>query len=221
MTRIPNGLCRCVVIVVGMSLCLGCATDYENGGSLQSVQNPAMLTQQGQFTKAVIVSGLHDSTLFDKAMSVQETQRAPNKQPELKRSPLPVHLPPESGQTLTHDEKRHSELGRSFFVRGNYKASAAAYREALRQNENDVESYVGLGSALRMQRQESAAIQAYEHALQLEPDSTAALVHLGSMYAHAQSEHYDIEKARRLFLRASQHGDPFAKIALQGLNARS
>ncbi|GJL64367.1 MAG: hypothetical protein NPIRA04_30210 [Nitrospirales bacterium] len=221
MKRTTNWLSRCAVIVVGMSICQGCATDYENSGSPQSLQNPATLTQQGQFTKAAILRGLHDSSLFDVKESVRETGMETQNLPVSKPSPLPVRLSPETGQSILHDEKWHRELGRSFFVRGNYEASAAAYRQALRQNQDVAEAYVGLGSALRMQGQISEAINAYEQALQVEPDSTAALVHLGSMYADAQTEHQDIERAKDLFRHASQQGDPFAKIALQELDTRS
>lgn len=221
MKRTTNWLSRCAIIVVGMSICQGCATDYENGGSLQSVKNPATLAQQGQFTKAAILRGLHDSSLFNVKESVREIRMETQNLPVSKPSPLPVRLSPEPGPTSIHDEKWHRELGRSFFVRGNYEAAAAAYRQALRQNQDAAEAYVGLGSALRMQGQVSEAINAYEHALQVEPNSTAALVHLGYMYADAQTEHQNTEKAKDLFRRASQQGDPFAKIALQGLDSRS
>jgi len=202
---------------------LGCATAYESGVNSQSVQTPATLTQQGQFTKAAILSGMHDSFMF--AMDMNEPARGTpvvtNSQSVPKLSPLPVHLSPEPSKRNTHDAKWYIESGRSFFVRGNYEASAAAYREALRQNQNIAEAYVGLGSALRMQKQVPDAIKAYEQALHLEPNSTAALVHLGYTYADVQSEHQNIEKAKDFFRRASQHGDPFAKIALQGLDTRS
>ncbi len=197
---------------------VGCAANYEKS---VSPHTPATLKQQSQFTQAAILSGLHDSSLFDVITPAHDMQIETPSQRVATVSPLPVHLPEKPAQGISHDEKWHQELGRSFFVRGNYDAAAAAYREALRQKPDVAEAYVGLGSALRMQNEVPAAIEAYEQALHLEPDFTAALVHLGSIYAEAQTDYQDIERAKELFRRASIHGDPFAEIALQELRTRS
>ncbi|GJL54782.1 MAG: hypothetical protein NPIRA02_19140 [Nitrospirales bacterium] len=218
-----NCLSRHAVILAGLFMSVGCATNYENSVSSQSFQTPETLTQQSQFTKAAILRGLHDASLFDTHQTTPDSHVETRSLSVSTVSPMPVHLSEQSSQSTIQDhaEKWHQELGLSFFVRGNYEAAAAAYREALRQQPDVAETYVGLGSALRMQNKVPAAIEAYEHALHLEPDSTAALVHLGSIYAEAQTEHQDIEKAKELFQRASKNGDPFAEIALQELRSRS
>ena len=217
---------------------LGCSTGFEKDTINHHAENVASLAQQGQFTEAMILSSLYDSSSFNmrgpelaagkgpedasaltdntQALTVKKTEKHPV--PQL--SPLQVHLPPEHGQITDLDEKQHAEIGWSLLVGGNYEGAVAAYREALRQNGDFAEAYVGLGSALRMQNNVSAAIEAYEQALHLQPDYPAALVHLGSIYADGAAEHRDVEKAKQLYARASQQGDPFATMALQELNTR-
>ncbi len=214
----------------------GCTMGQETRAT-DHAQHMVALEQQGQFTKAVILQSLHDSTSFnlgtperDVAMSQNDGMTLPGEgQAETGHesgkhvgppSPLLVHLTPDRGPKTGLDEKWHSELGWSLLVDGNYEGAVAAYREALRQNQDSAEAYVGLGSALKMQNEASAAIEAYEQALHLQPDNPAALVHLGAIYADGAPEHRNVEKAKQLYSRASQQGDPFATMALRDLNTR-
>ena len=199
----------------------------------------ASLSQRGQFTKATILKNIHDSAALDiggsevvgfshrgddsiqpaeNRLSAADTQL--QKQEKDQPSALLVSLPPRKNLGKVIGEKGHRELGWSFLITGNYEGAAAAYRQAIRKNQDSAEAYLGLGSALKMQKDLPGAIDAYEQALQLKPDYTAALVHLGSIYAEGGSEHQDIQQAKRLLSRAMLQGDPFAKIALKDLKAR-
>ncbi len=198
----------------------------------------ASLSHKGQFTEVAILKNLHDSS-FDVSGSgmdsvlpqqdkrdaipheknVQAVHTPPSHEEVIPQdSPLLVHLPSGPSKIEGQDEQWHKDLGWSLLIEGNYEGAAAAYREALRQNQDSAEAYLGLGSSLRMQHHIPAAIEAYEHAIQLQPDYTAALVHLGSIYAEGGPEHQDIDRAKQMYARASEQGDPFAKIALKDLN---
>ncbi len=225
-------------ILMGMALSVGCSTGKNS--NTQQVQTVASLAQQGHFTKAALLGSLQDSTYtsdtmreevvvpasstesesriedhqeIEKVLQIESTQEA---QP----SPLLVHLPLESSTETALDDKWHIKLGWSLLIDGNYSGAAAAYREAIRHDRDSAEAYLGLGSSLKMQNHIPAAIEAYQHVLRLQPDYTAALVHLGSIYADGDPEHRNVVEAKQLYARASQQGDPFAKMALQELKAR-
>ena len=93
-------------------------------------------------------------------------------------------------------------------VNGNHDGAVAAYREAIRQNDSLAEAYLGFGILLKMQGKVDEAVKAYKKALTLNPKYAAALVHLGYAYADGQNNPQNLEKAKRLFYRASKQGDP-------------
>ena len=231
-------LCGDVFLLAGLAISLGCSTGFERSKSDHAVQTYTSLSKQGKFTKAAILLSMHDSVSLEMKgptrISLTNSEREPlleakeEGNPALKAkrltsssvSSLQAYLPPEHAQKSNLDEKWHTELGWSLLIDGKYEGAVAAYREALRQNREVAEAYLGLGISLRMQNQTPAAIEAYQHALKLNPDYAAALVHLGYIYADGEPEYRDVEKAKHLFYKASQHGDPFAMIALRELKTR-
>ena len=233
-----NKLSRYVFLLVGFAISLGCSTGFENIKSDHAAQTYTSLSQQGQFTKAAILSSMYDSASLQMKGPMRTSLMDSEKKPpsEVKEevnsalkaeqlpspivSPLQAYLPSDHAQKTNLDEKWHTELGWSLLIDGKYEGAVAAYREALRQNREIAEAYLGLGISLRMQNQTPAAIEAYQHALQLKPDYAAALVHLGYIYADGEPEHRNVEKAKHLFHQASQQGDPFAMIALRELKTR-
>ena len=112
-------------------------------------------------------------------------------------------------------------MGWVFLLNGRPQAALAAYREALRHHPNSADAYVGLGITLKSLGNVEQAKQAIQQALELNPDLSSALVHLGYLYADGLVGRSDPETARRLFDQASQLGDPFASIALLDLQSRS
>lgn len=216
----------CVSIIIGFSLVLGCSASPKADVMHSSLQMDQQSARHGQFTGVAIHDSLRDATIFQTAKRIQQPLThvtplalvAPPLPLNAQLPETPVHVP-EPGESLNqdHDERWHTELGWSLLVGGNSQGAIASYRQAIRQNPTFVEAYVGLGSALRMQNKVTEAIEAYEQALELQPDNPSALVHLGSLYADGEPAHRNIEKAKRLYARASKQGDPFAKIALTGL----
>ncbi len=225
-------------ILIGLALSAGCSTGKNSNNHHD--QTVASLTQQGHFTKAALLDSLQNSAYTSDTKregviaptSSTESEPRIEDQQEIEKvlqlesteeahpSPLLVHLPPESSSETTLDEKWHIKLGWSLLIDGNYAGAAAAYREAIRHDRDSAEAYLGLGSSLKMQNHIPAAIEAYQHVLRLQPDYTAALVHLGSIYADGDPEHRNVAEAKQLYARASQQGDPFAKMALKELKAR-
>ena len=120
-----------------------------------------------------------------------------------------------------NDAEGHVDMGWKFLLNGRPQAAMAAYREALRHYPNSATTYVGMGIALKSLGDVEQAKQAIQHALELNPHLSSALVHLGYLYADGYVGPSDHKTARRLFDQASQLGDPFASIALLDLKSRS
>lgn len=232
------------LLVSGLAAQSGCSTGTEGSSFRHSeaitrasanhwVEHRSSLLQKGKFTEAAVLTGLHDSTnwdLPDEEVQITEQQHLPpNEQlnPEKKERASEEALTiPSNGvdanyvQKTTLDGKWHARLGWSLMVSGNHKAAAAAYREALRQNDTLVDAYLGLGILLKRQGNVETAVKAFRKALTIKPQYAAALVHLGYAYADGQNNPKNIEQAKRLFYRASKQGDPFAMIALIDLKTR-
>ena len=114
----------------------------------------------------------------------------------------------------------HADVGWKLVLDGNYRGAEAAYRQALRKNNQYAKAYLGLGMALSLQGDRQQAISAYEKAIKIQPNFAAALVHLGYAYTEENTNGQNIAKARKLFTQASELGDPFALLALLDLQAR-
>ncbi|RMH05559.1 MAG: tetratricopeptide repeat protein [Nitrospirae bacterium] len=114
----------------------------------------------------------------------------------------------------------HMQVGWALVLAGNYAGAEAAYRQAIRQDNQKAAAYLGLGMALMMRQEYQEAIEAYRRALTLRPEYPAALVHLGYAYTQQANDPDRWNKARLLFEKASQQGDPFAKLALLELQTR-
>lgn len=192
------------------------------------------LIARGRLTEAAVLKGLHDSANWlpqeYRAPAGRYAER-PTRKPAKEAVPQPkaalptppeLTLPaPEAHKQKTHlDGTWHVRLGWSLMINGNHGGAAAAYREALRQNPNLAEAYLGLGILLRRQANLDGAGEAFRRALALKPGYAAALVHLGYVYADDQAGRRDLAKAQQLFTLASRQGDPFATIALLDLRTR-
>ena len=96
-----------------------------------------------------------------------------------------------------------------------------AYRQAISQNPKSARAYLGLGISLKSLGKVELAKKAFLKAINLNPRLPSALVHLGYLYAEGHFGQADLQTAGRLFLEASQLGDPFATIALLDMKSRS
>lgn len=234
-------------LISGLAGILGCSTSNEgsqvhtsritsSSSTNDLTQYRTRLVRNGKFTDAAMLAGLDDSSSWDMndddrlAMAEEPLRTQGQQQPESKDKDEPsdrllnTHLTrirTDHIQETSLDGKWHARLGWSLMVNGNHTGAAAAYREALRQNDTLAEAYLGFGILLNMQGNPNAAVEAYQKALTLNPQYAAALVHLGYAYADGHLGHHDLEKAKRLFSRASQQGDPFAMIALIDLKTRN
>ena len=192
-----------------------------------------LLVQNGKLTDAAMLGGLHDtsqlatityepSTKTERPQS-QEVPGLTVKNEEPPTSPLTAQYTLPQGdhpQKTSLGGKWHARLGWSLMVNGNHDGAVAAYREAIRQNDSLAEAYLGFGILLKMQGNVEGAVKAYQKALTLNPRYAAALVHLGYAYADGPNNPTNLDKAKRLFYRASKQGDPFAMIALIDLKTR-
>ncbi len=131
----------------------------------------------------------------------------------------PRPIPTVAGRK-THMAKPHTKLGWRFLLNGQTQAAMAAYRQALRHNPQSANAYLGLGITLKSLGKIEIAKKALVKAVNLDPTSPSALVHLGYLYAEGHLGQSDLPKARRLFRQASQLGDPFASIALLDMKSR-
>ena len=120
----------------------------------------------------------------------------------------------------THMAKPHTKLGWRLLLNGQTQEAMTAYRQALRHNPQSANAYLGLGITLKSLGKIEIAKKALVKAVNLDPRSPSALVHLGYLYAEGHLGQSDLSKARRLFRQASQLGDPFASIALLDLKSR-
>ena len=181
-----------------------------------------------------MLGGLHDTSqlatiTYEPSTKTERPQSQEVPGPTLKNNEEPPKSPLTAQYTLPQGDhpqktslggKWHARLGWSLMVNGNHDGAVAAYREAIRQNDSLAEAYLGFGILLKMQGNVEEAVKAYKKALTLNPQYAAALVHLGYAYADGPNNPKNIEKAKRLFSRASKQGDPFAMIALIDLKTR-
>ena len=228
---VPIGIVGCSIGNGGSPLYQQEATANSSSNDLSKYQT--LLVQNGKLTDAAMLGGLHDSSLGktlphepsskEELPQPQEVQPQPVKIEEQLKMPLAAQLTPlqsDHAQKTSLGGKWHARLGWSLMVNGNHHGAVAAYREALRQNDSLAEAYLGFGILLKMQGNVEDAVKAYKKALTLNPQYAAALVHLGYAYADSPNNPKNIEKAKRLFHRASKQGDPFAMIALIDLKTR-
>jgi len=134
-------------------------------------------------------------------------------------SPRPPAPPLDSNNNGLKKALLHAKLGWNFLLNGRQKAAIAAYRQALQSNPNSARAYLGLGITLKGLGKVEIAKKAFLQAVNLDPRLPSALVHLGYLYAEGHFGKIDVKTARRLFLQASQLGDPFAGIALLDLQS--
>lgn len=177
----------------------------------QSVSNQDAGTSPLAENPAVTSSPLHPPI-------ATELDPAPSQpfQPTTTRKPVPSAV-----RVHKNDAQGHANMGWSFLLNGRPQAAMAAYQEALRHHPNSANAYVGMGITLKSMGNVKQAKQAIQQALELNPQLSSALVHLGYLYADGHVGHSDPETARRLFVQASQLGDPFAGIALLDLQSRN
>jgi tetratricopeptide (TPR) repeat protein len=90
--------------------------------------------------------------------------------------------PPEEDETLIQKEysfnpiqaQKELQTGNFYFKKGNYRAAANRFREAIKWNENYAEAYLRLGEACQKLKDPAGARQAFEKFLALAPDSKEA-----------------------------------------------
>ena len=154
-------------------------------------------------------------------LSIPEPQVPP---PSMEISDPNQHQEKSIPQEIDSDEDPNLppvEQGWKYLLTGRPTAALDAYRQALQNQPDSDLAHLGLGMAFKSLGNAEEAKQAITQALELNPRLASALVHLGYLYADGQIGSPDRETARRLFLQASQMGDPFARIALQDLKSRS
>lgn len=78
-----------------------------------------------------------------------------------------------------------------------------------------------MGITLKSLGNVEPARQVIQQALDLNPQLSSALVHLGYLYADGYLGPSDLKTAHRLFDQAFRLGDPFSGIALLDLQTRS
>ena len=175
--------------------------------------------QMNAFTRDAISQNFHHVLRSPVRVNIA---LAPPPQTHLPTGKNGLHSPGrmEGGNPSDLDAPWHSHVGWTMVLDGNYPAAEAAYRQALRQNNQFAEAHLGLGMALMMQGDLEGAISSYEEALNIQPGYPAALVHLGYTYANGSNGVQNLQKAQALFKKASDQGDPFAMLALVDLRAR-
>lgn len=122
------------------------------------------------------------------------------------------------GQKVT--TQGHVNIGWNFLLNGRPHAAMAAYRQALRHSPHSAKAYIGMGITLKSMGNIEGAKYAIQHAIELNPQLSSALVHWGYLHADGHFGPSDFEAARRFFNQAFQLGDPFARIALLDLQDR-
>ncbi|MDT7043284.1 tetratricopeptide repeat protein [Candidatus Nitronereus thalassa] len=188
--------------------------------------------QSALYQQMLMQGNYSDAAIFESFQHIQPLQSSPSSMFTNISAPptdnLPIHPFQKTG---SHTSARgsgpqlsanwHTTVGWKLVLDGNYRGAESAYRQALRQNANSAEAYLGLGMALSLQGNRQKAISAYEEAIKIQPDYAAALVHLGYAYTEGVTEGGpNLTKARTLFQQASKLGDPFALLALLDLQAR-
>ncbi len=139
------------------------------------------------------------------------------------RSPSTPSKKPRHIAILLHNDgpQNQTNLGWRSLLSGRPNDAILAYQESLRTRPNSAEAYVGMAIALKSLGFIEDAKDSIQHALELNPHLSSALVHLGYLYADGHIGPSDPKAAHRLFHQASQLGDPFASIALLDLQSRS
>ena len=229
---VPMGLFGCSIGNGGSPLVK--QRDAANSSSKDLSEYQTLLVQNGKYTDAAMLGGLHDHSQWETSAHEPSTERElpqsqevqpqtvkNEDQPKLPLTAELTHMQGDHAQKTSLGGKWHARLGWSLMVNGNHDGAVAAYREALRQNDSLAEAYLGFGILLKMQGNVEEAVKAYKKALTLNPQYAAALVHLGYAYADQPQGQGDLAKAKGLFRQASKHGDPFAIIALIDLKTRS
>ncbi|HNP28976.1 MAG TPA: tetratricopeptide repeat protein [Nitrospirales bacterium] len=130
----------------------------------------------------------------------------------------PIHMAVLLPDNHTQDQVK---IGWRSLLNGRPKDAIAAYQESLRTHPHSADAYIGMGIALKSLGNIEHAKQAIQQALELNPQLSSALVHLGYLYADGYIGNADRKTAHRLFKQAAQLGDPFAGIALLDLQTRS
>ncbi len=80
-------------------------------------------------------------------------------------------------------------LGGAYFDLERYSDAVTAYRKALDNKPDDVETLINLGRSYINTHQPEAAVEAFNQAIKLRPDSADALISLGM--AHLNKGHFD------------------------------
>lgn len=224
-------------VAVFLAGCLSRPTSISllgHGGGTGWQARQSHLLQHERFSQAALLAGAHDLDHRAPVRSFEQAPLRPSSHVELAHvSPEPASqsswtenpvfardASQQESSTTAFDGTSHVQMGWRFLIHGNYEGAIAAYREALRQNDRLPQAFLGLGVALRVQGKMDAAKSALQRAVALAPRYAAALVHLGYWYVDNPTGRDDYNKARHLFRRASELGDPFAAIALRDLAAR-
>ncbi len=189
-----------VTILLGMFVTFTASENHLHSPSYAAgpppIQNPTKIQKHISHTRNTSVSVTRPlSNLAARALA--KSRPIPMVDEQKKQAPKPA-----------------TKSGWRFLLDGQPHAAVAAYRQALRQNPQSANAYLGLGISLKSIGEIRLAKKALIKAVNLDPRSPSALVHLGYLYTEGDAGQLDRSKARRLFLQASQLGDPFASIAL-------
>lgn len=153
---------------------------------------------------------LHPSPTELKSTRSQPSHSSPKKKP--------IHI---AVLLQNNDTQDQANTGWRSLLNGRPEDAIAAYQKSLRIDPKSAEAYLGMGIALKSLGFIDHAKDAIQQALELNPDLSSALVHLGYLYADGHIGPSNSKAAHRLFSQASQLGDPFASIALLDLQFRS
>ncbi|HXG32560.1 MAG TPA: tetratricopeptide repeat protein [Bryobacteraceae bacterium] len=90
--------------------------------------------------------------------------------------------PPEEDESLAPKEyafnplqaEKELKVGNFYFKKGNYRAAAARFEEAIRWNPSYAEAYLRLGEAREKLKDTAGAQKAFQKYLELAPDSKRA-----------------------------------------------
>ncbi|WNM61453.1 tetratricopeptide repeat protein [Candidatus Nitrospira neomarina] len=158
----------------------------------------------------LLTNPLHPSPNEPKPTGSQPSHSPPKKKP--------THIAVLLNNNVTQDQ---TNTGWRSLLNGRPEDAIAAYQDSLRIDPKSAEAYLGMGIALKSLGFIDHAKDAIQQALELNPDLSSALVHLGYLYADGHIGPSNSKAAHRLFSQASQLGDPFASIALLDLQSRS
>ena len=155
-------------------------------------------------------------------------QNAPDPQPKTAENPESRLTPIPSISPVQHEVMAVQgpapppmQQGWKFLLNGQSDAAMSAYRQALSRQPDSANALLGMGMTFKAMGKTEEAKEAITHALALNPQMASALVHLGYLYADGPSDAHNSDTAQHLFLQAQQMGDPFARIALLDLQART